>query len=608
METAYRTHTCGALSAEHVGQTVRLCGWVDVVRDQGGVLFVDLRDRYGRTQVTFRGDIDADLLTQAERVRSEWVLQVEGVVRARPDVAVNPNMPTGEIELEVAKLVVLSEAETPPFPLDSRSTVGAEIRLKHRYLDLRRDEMSALLMGRAKIVSALRRGLEAHGLLEIETPTMVRSTPEGARDYLVPSRIHPGRFYALPQSPQLFKQLLMVGGQDRYFQFARCYRDEDLRADRQPEFTQVDLELSFANQEDVLGALEPTVIALLREYRGEIPEPLPRITWHEAMERYGSDKPDLRNPLELRTVSTEAAGMGFQVFSKVVAGGGQVRALTLPGGAALSRKDIDGFEAEAKSRGAPGLAWFKVAEDGKQSGPIARFIEGEPGAAFVSACGAEAGDLVLLAAGAASLCIRVLGHLRDVCAKRLDLVDTSKAAPLWVMDFPLVEYDEEEKRFDALHHPFTMPSDAHIDRLFAAVEAGPGAWDVDATANMCAQAYDLVIDGVEMGSGSVRVHRADVQQAIFDLLGISQEEAEARFGWFLEALRYGTPPHAGFAFGLDRFVATLLGVENIQEVIAFPKTQAATDLMCHAPADVDAEQLGVLGIELASDSSDGDPA
>lgn len=568
-----------------------------MIRNQGGVVFVDLRDRYGVTQITFSGDRDLDLMNAAEAVRGEWVLKVEGKVILRPDENRNANMLTGDIEVEANALEVLSQAQTPPMPLDDRSEVGTETRLRHRYLDLRRPRVAALLAGRAKIASGIRQGLEAQGFLEIETPTLVRSTPEGARDYIVPSRVHPGSFYALPQSPQLFKQLLMVGGQDRYYQVARCYRDEDLRTDRQPEFTQVDLEASFVDEEDVYAVLESAVGPLLEEHRGAGTTPFQRMTWHEAMARFGSDKPDLRNPLELVDVSSTAAGIGFKVFSSIVEKGGIVKCLRVPGGASFSRKVIDGLEKTAKSMGAPGLAWLKMGEE-KPTGPVARFIDGAGGDALLSACGAETGDLLLFGAGDPVLVHRVLAPLRDETAERLELVDRSAVSVLWVTEFPLVEWNPDEKRFDALHHPFTMPTDEDLPILFEAAEAlARGETpDRERVVGMRAKAYDLVINGIEMGSGSIRIHRQDIQESVFTLLGISEEEVEARFGWFVQALRYGTPPHGGFAIGFDRFAATLLGQDSIQDVIAFPKTMTASDLMCGAPSEVAADQLMELAL------------
>ncbi len=605
METTYRSHTCGALRLADEGATVHLCGWVNSIRDQGGVLFVDLRDRYGLTQVTFRGDKDADLLANAEKVRGEWTLRVTGTVIPRPDEARNANMPTGEIEVEATALEVLSESKTPPFQLnDKAGDVSPEVRLKHRHLDLRRVRMGEILRDRARIASIIRRGFEAQGFLDIETPTLVRSTPEGARDYLVPSRVHPGQFYALPQSPQIFKQLLMVGGQDRYYQFARCYRDEDLRADRQPEFTQVDVEASFVRPEDVWGFFEPVISELVQEFHGrEVPRPFRRMPYHEAMDRFGCDKPDLRNPLELQAVSTEATTLGFRVFDSVVAGGGMVKALVAPGGASFSRKVIDALEAEAKSMGASGLAWAKITEDGP-TGPISKFLKDDAGAAFIAKVGAKPSDLLLCAAGSGIVVNRVLSAMRDRVAAKLDLVDTSRTEVLWVTDFPLLEWNEETERFVSQHHPFTMPVADDLPLVFEAAKVGPENYDREKLASIRTQAYDLVIDGVEMGSGSVRIHRQDIQQAAFELLGIAPEDIEQRFGWFVDALQYGTPPHGGFAIGFDRLVMTLLGEDGIQDVIAFPKTMTAVDLMCRAPAPVDKEQLDELSIGLTTTEPD----
>jgi aspartyl-tRNA synthetase len=598
MQTSYRTHTCGALRGTDEGSDVTLSGWVNAARAQGGVLFVDLRDRYGLTQVTFRGDLDAELLKAAERVRPEWVLQVRGRVLARPAEAVNPNMGTGEIEVEATSLTVLSEAATPPFPLHEHAEVSAEVRLRSRYLDLRRARMTEILKSRSEIMSIVRRGLEAQGFIDVETPTLVRSTPEGARDYLVPSRVHPGSFYALPQSPQIFKQLLMVGGQDRYYQFARCYRDEDLRADRQPEFTQIDLEASFVQPDDVFGFIEPFVAELIEQFHGrKMTRPFRRMPYREAMERFGCDKPDLRNPLELVAMNEHAAALGFRVFDMALESGGIVKALVGPGAASFSRKEIDALEAEAKSMGAPGLAWAKVNDDGA-SGPMGKFLKEEAGAAFLAAAGAKAGDLLLCGAGAPALVHRVLSALRDRVAAKLDLVDTSRTEVLWVTEFPLLDWNEEQERFQAMHHPFTMPLEDDLPVVFEAAGRDPSSWDRAQLSALRTQAYDLVINGVEMGSGSVRIHRQDIQQASFALLGFDADEIERRFGWFVQALRYGTPPHGGFAFGFDRLVMTLLGEEGIQDVIAFPKTMTASDLMCKAPAAVETEQLDELGVEL----------
>jgi aspartyl-tRNA synthetase len=591
MRTTYRTHTAGELKAEHAGSKVVLCGWVNAVRNQGGVLFVDLRDRYGITQVTFRGDRAPAALAAAEIVRPEWVLRVTGAVALRPPEARNPNLATGEVEVEASDLEVLAESQTPPFHPDERSEAGTEVRLRHRYLDLRRPRLSHVLAARAKIASAFRGYLESKGFIEFETPMLTRSTPEGARDYLVPSRVHPGAFYALPQSPQLFKQLLMVAGQDRYYQIARCFRDEDLRADRQPEFTQVDIEASFVGEEDVYALMEPLVVRLLREWRGhEVAVPIPRLPYAQAIERYGSDKPDLRNPLELRDVTAAARGLGFGPFASAAC----VKALVGPGGGALTRKDVDGFEAEAKSMGAGGLAWARVAE--KPSGPLAKLLEGAAGRAFLEAAGARPGDVVLTSAGDRATVAKVLGALRQRLGQRLGLVDGKKSALLWVTEFPLVEWNPDESRFDALHHPFTSPSVADLPVLLEASRRGVAAADRTAVTGIRARAYDLVLDGVEVAGGSIRIHRDEVQKALFALLGLDEETVKRRFGWFVEALRYGTPPHGGIAVGFDRLVMLLVGEESIREVIPFPKTAQASDLMSGAPSVVDPGQLRDCGI------------
>jgi aspartyl-tRNA synthetase len=601
MRTGYRTHTCGALRASDLGADVRLCGWVNAVRDQGGVLFVDLRDRYGRTQVTFRGDAVRDLLARAQAVRPEWVLSIGGVVALRPEEARNPRLATGEVEVAAHALEVLSEAATPPFPLDERAQVTPEVRLRHRYLDLRRPAVTHALHVRARAASMLRRGLEGQGFVEYETPTLIRSTPEGARDYLVPSRVHPGAFYALPQSPQLLKQLLMVGGQDRYYQFARCYRDEDLRADRQPEFTQVDVEASFVTEEDVREILEPLIVELVAEFRGGTPSrPFLRLTHAEALERYGSDKPDLRNPLELVDLAKPGAALGFKPFDEALASRGRVKGLRLPGGAALARRETDALEQEARALGLGGLAWVKRAATGL-SGPLAKFLGGGAGASLLAEAGVAEGDLLLAAAGPAARVDKALGALRLAAGTRLGLTDPKKNALLWVTEFPLLEWNEDAGRLEACHHPFTAPS-AEGEALLLRAKAQPGSVGREELLGVKARAYDLVFNGSETAGGSLRIHRRDVQEAVFSVLGLGPEEVERRFGWFVEALRYGTPPHGGFAIGFDRLVMSLLGEAGIQDVIAFPKTLAASDLMCGAPAPVDRDQLAILGLRPAPEN------
>jgi aspartyl-tRNA synthetase len=593
MRSALRTHTCGALRRGDVGIEVTLCGWVNARRDQGGVAFFDLRDRHGVTQATFRGDKDAALLEKAAALRPEWCVRVTGTVIPRPPGAVNPNMPTGEVEVEATALEILSECPVPPFWPTDRTEAHVDLRLEYRFMDLRRPKMTRMLVERANIVSTVRRHLEEQGYLEVETPLLTRSTPEGSRDFIVPSRLHPGSFYALPQSPQLFKQLLMVSGFDRYYQIARCLRDEDNRADRQPEFSQVDIEGSFVAEEDVYALIEPMLRTLVKRYRGhDLPSPLPRMRYDEAMARFGSDKPDLRNPLELVDVSQAAAAIGFRVFSDAVERGGRVNALRLPGGGALSRKEIDAWEAEAKAIGAGGLAWVKVSTEGA-SGPIAKFLAGQPGTSLLAAAGATVGDLVLFGAGPASLVHKVLGHLRKPCGERLGVIDKSRTAALWITDFPLVEWNDEEKRWDACHHPFTGARETDwptIERLCRLSPSDAG-YDAAAVAGLRARAYDLVVDGYEAGGGSIRIHRSDRQQAMFSLLGLKPDDVERRFGWFVDALRYGAPPHGGIALGVDRLVMLMLHEESIQEVIAFPKTAQARCLLTRAPAPLDEKQL-----------------
>ncbi len=586
MRSSLRTHTCGALRRSDVGSTVTLCGWVNARRDQGGVVFVDLRDRHGLTQVTVRGEDSASLLAKLSHVKPEWVLRATGKVGARPGSASNPNMPTGEIEVEATDVEVLSESPTPPFqPLD-RTEASLDLRLEYRFIDLRRPKMTRMLVERANILSAFRRHLETNGYLEVETPLLTRSTPEGSRDFIVPSRLTPGSFYALPQSPQLFKQLLMVSGFDRYYQVARCLRDEDSRADRQPEFSQVDIEGSFIAEEDIYALIEPIIRELVKRYRGhELPVSFPRMGYDEAMARFGSDKPDLRNPLELLDVTSLATKIGFRVFEGAVAAGGIVNAMRLPGGATLARKDIDALEAEAKAVGAQGLAWAKLSSEGV-SGSVSKFLAGEPGKALLEACGARTGDVVLFGAGSVHLVRKVLGHLRKLAAEKLKLIDTSRTAALWVTDFPLVDWNEDEKKWDACHHPFTSPREADWEIL----EKEP--------AKLRARAYDLVIDGYEAGGGSIRIHRSERQARLFALLGLAPDDVQRRFGWFVDALRYGAPPHGGIALGVDRLVMLLLGEESIQEVIAFPKTAMARCLLTRAPAPVDEKQLREASIAL----------
>jgi aspartyl-tRNA synthetase len=596
MKSALRTHTCGALRRADAGASVTLCGWVSSRRDQGGVAFVDLRDRHGVTQVTFRGDRDASLLERASALKPEWCVRVAGTVAPRPPPAVNAAMATGEVEVEATSVEVLSECPVPPFWPTDRTEASVDLRLEYRFMDLRRPKMTRMLVERARIVSTVRRHLEEHGYLEVETPLLTRSTPEGSRDFLVPSRLHPGSFYALPQSPQLFKQLLMVSGFDRYYQIARCLRDEDNRADRQPEFSQVDVEGSFLSEEDVYALIEPLVRDLVKRYRGhDLPAAFPRLSYDDVMARFGSDKPDLRNPLEIVDVSKEASGLGFRVFSDAVGKGGVVNALRVPGGASVTRKDVDAWEAEAKAVGAGGLAWAKWGADGV-TGPIGKFLAGDPGKALLAAARVAQGDLVLFGAGPFALVKKVLGHLRKPVAERLNLIDRTRTAAAWITDFPLVEWNEEERRWDACHHPFTSARDRDWPSIERSVASS--APDHAAVAGLRARAYDLVIDGYEAGGGSIRIHRSDRQAAMFSLLGLPPDDVQRRFGWFVDALRYGAPPHGGIALGVDRLVMLMLGEEAIQEVIAFPKTAQARCLLTRAPAPVDEKQLREASIAL----------
>jgi aspartyl-tRNA synthetase len=572
-----RTHRAGDLVVADVGRTVTLCGWVARRRDHGGVVFVDLRDAAGLVQVVL--DPEAPGLADAHRIRAEWVVRVEGSVRHRPEGTVNPEMATGEIEVAASAITVLNESDPPPFPLDDRVDVDETHRLRYRYLDLRRTPMQRNLRLRAVVNSALRRAMEAQGFVEVETPMLIASTPEGARDFVVPSRLSPGSFYALPQSPQLFKQLLMVGGIDRYYQIARCLRDEDLRADRQFEFMQLDCEMSFAGQDDVVAAVSEAVAACVEAATGDSVSAFPTITWHDAMERYGSDKPDARFGMELVELTPVFAATEFRAFQADA-----VKAIVVGGGADTTRARLDALTERAKALGAAGLVWMRVGEGGALDSPVAKFLSGDEQAATVAATGAIAGDLLLVVAGERPTVRRVLGQLR------LDLgrppVGEGGLRFLWVVDFPLFEGLADDGRPIPAHHPFTSPHPDDMDGL----EADPLA--------VRSLAYDLVLNGWELGSGSVRIHRPDLQQRIFSLLGIGPEEAQARFGFLLDAFRFGAPPHAGFAFGMDRLVALLAGEENIREVIAFPKTQSGADPLTSAPTDIDPAHLAELGLQL----------
>jgi aspartyl-tRNA synthetase len=583
-----RTYYCGEITEKAIGETVVLKGWVQKRRDLGGLIFIDLRDRTGIVQVVFNPDVSKDALETAESIRSEYVLDITGKVVAREEATVNPNLKTGRIEIQAESVDVLSAAKTPPFAIsDQAAEVSEDIRLKHRYLDLRRPEMFNSLKMRHNVTKAVRRFLDDNGFLDIETPVLTKSTPEGARDYLVPSRVHEGEFYALPQSPQIFKQLLMVSGFDRYYQIARCFRDEDLRADRQPEFTQIDIEMSFMSQEDIMKLSEEMMAHVMRETHGiEISLPLPRMSYEDAMNRYGSDKPDTRFGMLLTDVSEAVKDSDFKVFASAVANGGAVKAINVKGAAAnYSRKDIDALGEFAANYGAKGLAWLKTEADGLK-GPIAKFFAGEKQEALVQALDAADGDLLLFVADKLEVVNDALGALRLKLGKELNLIDESLFNFLWVVDWPLLEYDAEEGRYYAAHHPFTMP----VREDLKLIETNPQ--------DMKAQAYDLVLNGYELGGGSIRIFEKDVQEKMFGLLGFSEEEAKEQFGFLLEAFDYGAPPHGGIALGLDRLVMLLSGRTNLRDTIAFPKTASASCLMTEAPSEVDNAQLDELHLEI----------
>jgi len=581
-----RTHMATEVSVTNVGDRVTLMGWVDTRRDHGGLIFVDLRDRSGIIQLVFSPEVNQDSFLKAERIRGEYVLAAIGEVRRRSDEAVNPKLETGQIEVYITELRVLNAAKTPPFYIEEGIDVDENLRLRYRYLDLRRPDMQRNLILRHKVAKAARDFLDKKGFLEIETPMLTKSSPEGARDYLVPSRVNPGRFYALPQSPQIFKQLLMVSGIDKYFQIVRCFRDEDLRADRQPEFTQIDMEMSFVDVEDVLTLMEEMIAHTFSEAAGiEIEKPFPRITYREAMDRYGSDKPDLRFDLELKDFTGLAAVSDFKVFAGVAAAGGQVRGINAKGCADFTRKEIDDLTKFVSIYGAKGLAYIVVTEEGLKS-PILKFFKEEEINAILDKFGAEPGDLLFFVADKPSVVAAALGALREELARKKNLIDPSVFKFAWVVEFPLVEYDEEERRYVAIHHPFTSP----FEEDYGLMETDPGS--------VRARAYDMVLNGVELGGGSIRIHRRDIQEKMFSLLGLSEEEAKDKFGYLLEAFEYGTPPHGGIAFGLDRMIMLMAGKNTIRDVIPFPKTQSATDLMTQAPSEVAPKQLQELHIRL----------
>ena len=578
-----RTHDNASLTLGDIGENVCLMGWVQFRRDHGGLIFIDLRDREGLTQVVFDPEVGPEAHARAHSLRTEYVLAVKGTVRARPEGMANPSLVTGEIEVLVSGFKLLNTAKTPPFEIEDRSDPSEQLRLTYRYLDLRRPRMTRNFILRHKAAQAVRTFLDANGFLEIETPMLTRSTPEGARDFLVPSRQDPGQFFALPQSPQLFKQILMVSGLERYYQVVKCFRDEDLRADRQLEFTQIDLEMTFVDEEQVMGVAEEMIRAVFRSTLGkELPDPFPRMSWEEAMRDYGSDRPDVRFGLKLFEVGDIFAGSGFKVFASVEL----VKALRLPGGAALTRKEIDDFTEFVKIYGSQGLAWIKVKPDGEWQSPIVKFFSEDEKLLLKERMGLEQGDILFFQAGPREVVNAALGALRLKLGERMGLIPEGEFAPLWITDFPLLEYNQDEKRWVASHHPFTQARLETLDRM----ESDPG--------KVLSRAYDLILNGYELGGGSIRIHSRERQEQMFGLLGIGTEEAREKFGFMLDALEYGAPPHGGIAFGLDRLVMLLTGSSSIREVIAFPKTQKGTCLLTDAPSRVSAAQLRELGLRL----------
>ncbi len=582
-----KTHTCGQLRAEDAGTRVSLAGWVHRRRDHGGLMFVDLRDRWGITQVVFNPDMDPDALARAERLRNEYVVRIEGEVRARPEGLANPNLATGEIEVVAGDVEILNESKTPVFYLNEEVEIDEALRLRYRYLDLRRQRMQRNIILRHQVVRYIREFLSEREFVEIETPILIKSTPEGARDYIVPSRVHPGSFYALPQSPQQLKQLLMVSGFDRYYQIARCFRDEDQRVDRQPEFTQLDLEMSFVDREDILQLTEELFTGLVPAVSSKrvMQTPFPRFTYREAMDRFGSDKPDIRFGMELIDLTDLVAESGFRVFQQTAAAGGSVKAVVAPGLGGYSRRELDALTDLAKHYGAKGLVWMAIEEGGVRS-PIAKFLGDEEREAILERLGAGPGDLALIVADEWERACTVAGVLRLEMGRRLDLLDDDVLGFAWVLDFPLLEWNEEEERWEAVHHPFTAPLDDDLPLL----ETDPG--------RACAKAYDVVANGYEIGGGSIRIHRQETQRLMFRTIGLSDEQAQSQFGHLLEAFQYGAPPHGGIAPGIDRLVMILAGEPTIREVMAFPKSQSAVDLMTQAPSPVSERQLKELHIRL----------
>lgn len=581
-----RTHNCGDLRKTDIGKRVTLMGWVHRRRDHGGLIFIDLRDRDGLTQVVFNPAVSPETHEKAHNLRAEYVISIEGIVNQRPDGTENPNLPTGEIEVLAEDIEILNFSKPLPFLMEDDTNVAESLRLKYRFLDLRRPSLQENLILRHKVTKATREFLDSHRFIDVETPFLTRSTPEGARDYLVPSRVNPGLFYALPQSPQLFKQLLMVSGFDRYYQIVKCFRDEDLRADRQPEFTQIDLEMSFVEREDVMALTEDLMAFIFKQTKGiAIPKPFPTLSYHEAMERFGTDKPDIRYGLELKGVSDLVSNSEFKVFIDILKNGGEVKGINAKGLGGLSRKEIDELIEKAKEFGAKGLAWIKITDKGIES-PIAKFFSNDVLRAISQRMEAQAGDMLLFVADSPKIVAETLGRLREYLARRLKLINENEFRFLWIIDFPLLEYNDEEKRNEPMHHPFTSPMDEDLPLL----EVEP--------LKVRAKAYDIVLNGYEIGGGSIRIHRKDVQERMFRTINLGDEEAKAKFGFLLDALEYGAPPHGGIAFGLDRLVMIMAGVDTIRDVIAFPKTQKATCLLTDAPSSATKEQLKELHIKL----------
>lgn len=586
MKGLKRTNRCGELSGKNIGKTVTVMGWVQKNRNKGGIVFLDLRDRSGILQIVFEGEENAALIEKAAKLRSEFVIAVSGKVEARSGAA-NENLATGEIEVRAEQLRILSESETPPFPIEENSKTKEELRLKYRYLDLRRPDLQRNLMMRSKVANLTRQFLSEEGFLEIETPILGKSTPEGARDYLVPSRIHPGSFYGLPQSPQLFKQLLMCSGYDRYFQIAKCFRDEDLRADRQPEFTQIDMELSFVDVDDVIEVNEKLLARLFKEVMNiEVTLPIPRMTWQEAMDRYGSDKPDIRFGMELVNVTETVKDSEFAVFRSAVKNGGTVRGINAKGQGGMPRKKVDKLVDLAKDFGARGLAYIAIQDDGTVKSSFAKFMTEEEMQNLIRAMSGESGDLLLFAADRNKVVWDVLGNLRLEMAKQMEILDKDEYRFLWVTEFPLLEWSDEQNRFMAMHHPFTMP----MEEDWQYIDSDPG--------RVRAKAYDIVLNGNEIGGGSIRIHQNDIQEKMFEVLGFTKEQAHSQFGFLLDAFKYGVPPHAGLAYGLDRLVMLMAREDSIRDVMAFPKIKDASCLMTEAPGLVDEKQLQELGLEI----------